>query len=136
MKKLTANKGLGWWIDSAVAVLGLVLAVIMLATYQSVLPNGKSAVVPALLLIAAFAVQVGVSYVSVKCAGYLSVLLYSAAFAVTATKIPEMMAEMVNRTNYVMGSVAGCLFYIIAAFVLAAAAVVACFFAQTADAQR
>ena len=89
---------------------------------------------PAVLLVVALLVQICVTFFPIKCAGYVSAVLYSAVFAVTATKIPEMMAEMVNQTNYVMGSVGGCLFYIIAAFVLVAAAIVACFFAQTAHA--
>lgn len=134
IKETIKNKGLGYWICAGAAVLALVLAIVVFATWDAALPNRVTdGYVIGIVLLIAVAVQAVVTFFPVRFAGVLSVAVYGIAFGIIVLRMADTVADFINQVAYQGGQFGTSMFYAIASLVLGIAAIAACFFAQTKD---
>lgn len=134
LKELFKNRGLGYWISTAAAGVALVLAIVVFATWSSVLPNAVTdGYVIGIVLLICVAYQVAVTFFPVRFANVPAVALYTIAFGVTLLRMAAAVADFINQVAYQGGNFAMCMFYVITTLVLAVACVVACFFDAKKD---
>lgn len=134
LKELFQKKGLGYWINTGVAFVSLILAIIIFATWDAVLPNTVlDGYVIGIVLLLPVLLQVLVTFFSIRFSGVVSVALYGIAFGTLLLRVPETFADYFNKVAYQGGNFGMCLFLAIAVFLLVAACVAACFFDQNKD---
>lgn len=133
-KQLFKSKGLGYWICTGVAALSLILAIIVFATWDAMLPNRVTdGYVIGIVLLLPVIVQVAVTFLPVRFSAVLSVLLYGIAFGTVLLRIPEAVADYFNGVAYQGGNFGMCIFYAVAVIVLMLASVAGCFFDQNKE---
>ena len=131
VKELFQNKGLGYWLCAGAAVVSLIMARVVFATWRSVLPNRVTdGYVIGIVLLIPVLVQVAVTFFPVRFAGVPLVALYGIAFATVLLRIPEAVADYFNKVAYQGGNFGMCIFYAVIALLLIAACVAGCFFDQ------
>ena len=133
IKELISKKGIGWYLCSAAAVLGLIMAIILFATQKEWLPNNMVGTGAGVCLIVAFVVQIALTFFPLKFSAWLNVILYCIAFGIIVNKIPDAIAGVINNVEYTGGNFEGCMFYAIGTLVITVVAIVAAFMSQTKD---
>ncbi len=133
VKELIKNKGIGYWICAGAGVLALVMAIVVLATYSTALPNQQSGVAVGVMLIVGFVLQVALTFLPLRFGAIIPLIVYTIAFGMVLNLIAPAIADQVNNVHYQGGSFGTCIFYAVATLVIAVSTVVACFFAQTKD---
>lgn len=131
LKEQIKNKGLGYWICTVAAVVALVLAIVIFATYKTAFANritGGASI--AVVLLVAVAVQVVATLFSIRFVAVISVALYGISFGVTLQKIAPTVADYFNNVAFQGGNYGMCIAFAVLTLVLTLAGVVACFFAQ------
>lgn len=133
-KKLLKDKGLGYWICTAVAAASLVMAVIVFATSGSALPRPHTdGYVIGVVLLLPVLLQALVTFVPVRFSAILMVALESIALGTVVLRIPEAVADHFNNVAYQGGNYGMCIFYAVAVILLVVASVAACFFEQNKE---
>lgn len=133
-KELFKNKGLGYWICTGAAAVSLILAIVVFATWDNVLPNSVTdGYVIGIVLLMPILVQAAVTFFPVRFAGVVGVALYGIAFGTVVLRIAQAIADFANKVAYQGGIFGMCIFYAVAVLVLVIACITACFFEQNKD---
>lgn len=133
-KELFKSKGLGYWICAGASVVSLILAIIVFATWKTVLPNRVTdGYVIGIVLLLPILVQAAVTFFPVRFAAIPMVIITTIAFATVLLRIPEAVADYFNKVAYQGGNFGMCIFYAVAVLLVVAACVTACFFDQNKE---
>ena len=133
-KELIKNKGLGYWICAGAAVVALIMAIVVFATWDNVLPNRVTdGYVIGIVFLIAFVVQAVVTFFPIRFAAVVSVGIYGITFGVILLRIAEAIADYFNKVAYQGGNFVACVLYAVICLVLILGSVAACFFSQTKD---
>ncbi len=132
--KYLRNKGIGAFLCLAAALLGLVTAIVFLATQEAASPVGHIAgPTGGILLIIASLAMIALYFFPVRFGALVGAVLYIVSFTTILTKIYYFFADIINGVTYAGGEAGLCLFYLIGSLIAAVFCVVACFFPQTRD---
>lgn len=133
-KEIMNNKGLGYYISAVASLAALVMAIIVFATQSWVIPHAvEKGYLIAVPLLVGVALQILFTFVPIRFASFLSVISYGIALGITINKIPNAVADYINKVAYTGGNFGMCIFYFVAIFLITVAVVVACFMDQTKD---
>ncbi|HBK02563.1 MAG TPA: hypothetical protein DDY77_06010 [Clostridiales bacterium] len=134
VKEIMKNKGLGYYVSAAASLAALVMAIIVLATQSWVIPRAaEGGYLIAVPLLVGVVLQVAFTFVPVRFASVLSVISYGIALGITINKVPNAIADYINKVAYTGGDFGMCIFYLVAILLITVAVVVSCFMDQTKD---
>lgn len=134
IKENMKEKGLGYWICTGAAVLSLIMAIVVFATWDNALPNRVTdGYLIGIILILPILLQALFTFFPVRFSGVLSVVVYGAAFGTILLRIADTVADYFNQVAFQGGNFGTCIFYAVMALVLAIASIVACFFDQNKE---
>ncbi len=134
VKELFKNKGLGYYVSAGASVLAVVMAIIVLATQSWVIPRAvQGGALIAVPLLIGVALQVVFTFVPIRFAPAVSVICYGLALGITINKIPNAIADYINKVAYTGGNFGMCIFYLVTILLITIAVVVSCFMDQTKD---
>lgn len=134
IEKYLKNKGIGAFLCAAAALLGIITAIIFLATQESASPVGHIAG-PAggiILLIASIA-MIALYFFPVRFGALVGTVLYVLSFTLILTKIYYVFADIINGVTFAGGQAGLCIFYLVGSLICTVLCVVASFFSQTKD---
>lgn len=134
IEKYLKNKGIGAFLCALAAILGIITAIIFLATQAEASPVGHVAgPLGGVLLIIASVLMIALYFFPVRFGALVGVVLYTISFTTILTKIYYFFADMINGVTYAGGQAGLCLFYLIGSLLCTVLCVVACFFPQNRD---
>lgn len=134
LDKYLKNKGIGAFLCALAGLLGIVTAIVFLATQEAASPVGHIAG-PAggVVLIIASLLMFALYFFPVRFGALAGVVLYVVSFTMILTKIYYFFADIINGVTYAGGQAGLCLFYLIGSLLCTLLCVVACFFSQNRD---
>lgn len=134
VKELFKNKGTGYYISAAASIVALIMAIVVLATQSWVIPRAaEGGYLIAIPLLIGVALEIVFTFFPVRFAPLVSVVCYGIALGITINKIPNAIADYINKVAYTGGDFGMCIFYLVAILLVTVAVVVACFMEQTKD---
>lgn len=134
LKEIIKNKGVGYYVSAAASFVALVMAIVVFATQSWVIPRAvEGGYLIAIPLLVGVVLQIVFTFFPVRFAPLASVVCYGIALGVTINKIPNAIADYINKVAYTGGDFGMCIFYLVAIFLVTVAVVVACFMEQTKD---
>ena len=134
MKEIMKGKGLGYWICTGAAVVSLILAIVVFATWDNALPNRVTdGYLIGIVLLIPIVLQAVFTFFPVRFAGVLSVIVYGAAFGTILLRIADTVADFFNKVAFQGGNFGTCIFYAVMSLILEFACIAACFFDQNKE---
>ncbi len=126
------NKGIGYWMCTAAAVIALALAVVLFLFWKDMMGTSiNDGYIVAIVLLVAVAVHVGFSFISVRFAAVPAVALYMTAFCLLLLRIADAVTYgLQDKGNISGGNATACITVAVFVLICALISVIACFFSQ------
>lgn len=124
------NRSQGYFINMIASLVALILAVFVVATQSTAMPNGADGMPIAMVLLAGVLVQIVFTVLPCRFSGIVLAGVYTASVGVTINSIINVFADVSNHVSYAGGNFVICMIYLVTSLLIAVACVVASFFEQ------
>lgn len=131
IKEFLKNKGIGYFIVAATALVSIILAIIFLLTYKGAMANNAASQVPetiAIFLFAGAIIEIVVLFIpQYRFVQVAAIAMFSLALFKEVILIPNLIADELNNVHYQGGDLGTSMFYLITLILINVASITAVF---------
>ena len=131
IKEFLKNKGIGYFIVAATALVSIILAIIFLLTYKGAMANNAASQVPetiAIFLFAGAIIEIVVLFIpQYRFVQVAAIAMFGLALFKEVILIPNLIADELNNVHYQGGDLGTSMFYLITLILINVASITAVF---------
>lgn len=131
IKEFLKNKGIGYFIVAATALVSIILAIIFLLTYKGAMANNAASQVPetiAIFLFAGAIIEIVVLFIpQYRFVQVAAIVMFGLALFKEVILIPNLIADELNNVHYQGGDLGTSMFYLITLILINVASIAAVF---------